>query len=56
MKKRMVAAIICLSLGILFGGIGLYKYMEEKQAGTEASDRDFAGGKAGRAFRSRHSH
>lgn len=35
MKKRMVAAIICLSLGILFGGIGLYKYMEEKQAGTE---------------------
>ncbi len=35
MKKRTVVAVTCLSLGVLFGGIGLYKYMEEKQAGTE---------------------
>lgn len=35
MKKRTILAMICLCLGIFFGAVGLYKYIEEKNAGKE---------------------
>lgn len=35
MKKRSIAAIVCILLGVLVGAIGIYKYIEEQQAGEE---------------------
>ena len=35
MKKRRIAAILCILLGLLFGIVGICKYIEEKQAGEE---------------------
>lgn len=37
MKKRRIAAILCILLGLLFGIVGICKYIEEKQAGEELS-------------------
>ena len=33
MKKRKIIALICLGLGLTCGAIGIYKYIEEKNAG-----------------------
>lgn len=38
MKKKKIIAFVCLGLGILCGIVGLYKYMEEKNAGKEYED------------------
>ena len=35
MKKRKIIALICLGLGLTCGAIGIYKYIEEKNAGKE---------------------
>lgn len=35
MKKRKIIALICLGLGLTCGVIGIYKYIEEKNAGKE---------------------
>lgn len=35
MKKRKIIALICLGLGLAYGAIGIYKYIEEKNAGKE---------------------
>lgn len=35
MKKRKIIALICLGLGLACGAIGIYKYIEEKNAGKE---------------------
>lgn len=35
MKKRKIIALICLGLGVICGAIGIYKYIEEKNAGKE---------------------
>ena len=35
MKKKTWIALCCLCVGILCGGIGIYKYFQEKQAGSE---------------------
>lgn len=35
MKKRKIIALICLGLGFTCGAIGIYKYIEEKNAGKE---------------------
>lgn len=35
MKKRTVIALICAILGLTCAGIGIYKYLEEKNAGKE---------------------
>lgn len=35
MKKRKIITLICLGLGLTCGAIGIYKYIEEKNAGKE---------------------
>lgn len=35
MKKRKIIALICFGLGLTCGVIGIYKYIEEKNAGKE---------------------
>lgn len=35
MKKRKIIALICLGLGLTCSAIGIYKYIEEKNAGKE---------------------
>lgn len=34
-EKRKIIALICLGLGLACGAIGIYKYIEEKNAGKE---------------------
>lgn len=35
MRKKSIAAAICIFLGLLVGAVGIYKYIEEQQAGKE---------------------
>lgn len=35
MRKKSIAAAICIFLGLLVGTVGIYKYIEEQQAGKE---------------------
>lgn len=35
MRKKGIAAAICIFLGLLVGAVGIYKYIEEQQAGKE---------------------
>ena len=35
MRKFQIAGIICLILAVLLGGVAIYKYQEEKNAGEE---------------------
>ena len=35
MRKKSIAAVICIFLGLLVGAVGIYKYIEEQQAGKE---------------------
>ncbi|MFQ6808272.1 MAG: class B sortase [Blautia sp.] len=35
MRKKSIVAVICIFLGLLVGAAGIYKYIEEQQAGKE---------------------
>lgn len=35
MRKKSITAAICIFLGLLVGAVGIYKYIEEQQAGKE---------------------
>ena len=35
MRKKSIAAAICIFLGLLVGAVGIYKYIEEQQAGKQ---------------------